>query len=124
MVTDAPLAAAHPFLDIEAKVGAFLTTAKVVARDGLTWSEFGSLLVALLRLCVETLDATSTISGQEKKAVALTAVASLFDMLAGACVPLVAWPAWAILRPALRAFVIALASGAIESLLPLVRASA
>jgi hypothetical protein len=124
MVTDAPLAAANPFLDIEHKVSAFLTTAKVKARDGLTWSEFGSLLVALLRLCVETLDATSTISGPDKKAIALTAVAALFDTLSGYCVPLMAWPAWAILRPALRVFVLALASGAIESLLPLVRASA
>jgi hypothetical protein len=121
MVTDAPLAAAHPFLDIEHKVSAFLTTSKVLARDGLTWSEFGSLLVALLRLCVETLDATTSISGPEKKAIALAAVASLFDMIAVSCLPLVAWPFWAVLRPALRAFVLALASGAIESLLPLVR---
>jgi hypothetical protein len=123
MVTDAPLAAAHPFLDIEHKVGAFLTTAKVIARDGLTWTEFGSLLVALLRLCVETLDATASISGHEKKLIAIAAVASLFDLIAGSCVPLVAWPAWAILRPALRAFVLALASGALESLLPLVRST-
>jgi len=32
-----------------------------------------------------------------------------------------AYPAWALLRPALRAFVLALASGAIESMLSIVR---
>ena len=109
---------------IDAQISSFLADARRTAADGLTWQEFGRLMVALLRLSVKSLDGVSTLSGADKKALALEAVAVLFDTVAVSCLPLAAWPFWAILRPALRAFVLALASGAIESLLPLVRASA
>jgi hypothetical protein len=108
---------------IDANVMQFLADSRRAAADGLTWQEFGGLMTALCQLCIETLDRVKTLSGPEKKAIALVAVASLFDAVAGQCVPLMAWPAWAILRPALRAFVLALASGAIESMIPMVRSS-
>jgi hypothetical protein len=119
MAPDHPSAVAG----LDAKVMQFLSDARRTAADGLTWQEFGQLMVALLRLAVETLDRVSTLSGPEKKAIAIAAVAALFDTTAGACVPLMAWPAWAILRPALRAFILALASGAVESMLPMVRSA-
>lgn len=108
---------------IDATISSFLADARRTAADGLTWQEFGELLVALLHLVTDTLDTVTSLSGQEKKAIALTAVAALFDTTASRCVPLMAFPAWAILRPALRAFVLALASGAIESMLQIVRSS-
>jgi len=119
MAPDHPSAVAG----LDAQVMSFLSDARRTAADGLTWQEFGGLMTALCRLCIETLDRVKTLSGPEKKAIALVAVASLFDAVAGQCVPLMAWPAWAILRPALRAFVLALASGAIESMIPMVRSS-
>jgi hypothetical protein len=121
MVADAPLAAAAPFADISNKVSAFLVTARVSAKDGLTWSEFGLLVAALVRLTVETLDSTKTLTGEEKRAIVLEAVGVLFDSLAVLCVPYATYPFWYIVRPAARALVIAIAAGTIETLLPLLR---
>lgn len=121
MVADAPLAAAAPFNDISSKVSAFLVTARVSAKDGLTWSEFGMLVAALVRLSVETLDATKTLTGAEKRAIVLEAVGVLFDSLAVMCVPYATYPFWYIVRPAARALVVAIAAGTIETILPLVR---
>jgi len=106
---------------IDAQISSFLADARRTAADGITWQEFGSLFVSLLHLVTDTLDRVTSLSGVEKKAIALTAVAVLFDTTASKCVPLMAYPAWALLRPALRAFVLALASGAIESMLSIVR---
>lgn len=121
MVADAPVAAAAPFADISSKVSAFLDAAKTAAKDGLTWQEFGVLVASLVRLCVETLDATQTLTGPEKRAIVLEAVGVLFDAVAVACVPLAGYPFWLVVRPAARALVIAIAAGTIETLLPLVR---
>lgn len=123
MVADAPIAAARPFSDIADKVTAFLVTARVSARDGLTWMEFGALVAALVRLCVETLDATQNLTGQEKRAIVLEAVGVLFDSLAVLCVPYATYPFWFIVRPAARALVVAIAAGTIEIILPLLRKS-
>ena len=100
----------------------FLNTARDQARDGLTWAEFGSLVAALVRLAVEMLDATQTLSGPEKKEIVLESVAVLFDALAVACVPMTVYPFWFIVRPPARALVVAIAAGTIETILPLVRA--
>ena len=79
MVADAPLAAAAPFNDISSKVLAFLDAAKTAAKGGLTWQEFGVLVASLVRLCVETLDATQTLTGPEKRAIVLEAVGVLLE---------------------------------------------
>ena len=107
-----------------AQVRAFLEDAKAKAAGGLTVAEFGALLVSLLRLAVAQLDAVQHLAGPEKKAIALEAVAALFDSVAVYCVPMAAYPVWVAFRPLIRSTVLALASGALESLLPLVRANA
>jgi hypothetical protein len=122
-VSDAPLAAASAFTDIGRQVSAFLAVARVKAADGITWQEFGQLMVALMRLGVSTLDSVSTLTGPQKKVLVLEAVAVLFDTLAGRCVPIVTYPAFMAVRPALRALILAIASGAIEALIPLVRST-
>ena len=61
------------------------------------------------------------VSGVERKAIVLEAVAALFDAVADRCVPLVLWPIWGLIRTPVRALVLALASGAVEAILPLVR---
>ena len=121
MIADQALKDAFPVMDFAGKVSAFLASAKAAAGDGLTWAEFGELLVALLHLSVETLDATLTLSGPEKKVLVLEAVAALFDTFADKCVPLLMLPVWVLVRPAIRALILALSSGAIEQLLSLVR---
>lgn len=121
MIHDQPasLAAGQP--DIVAQVHAFVRAATAAAADGLTWAEFGSLMLALLRVTVATLDAVTGMTGAQKKTLVMDAVAVLFDAVADKAVPAVAWPVWLLARPAIRSLVLALASGAIEVVLPMVR---
>jgi hypothetical protein len=54
----------------------------------------------------------------------MAAAAVLFDTLADKAVPVAAWPAWVILRPATRVLVLSLAAGAVEALLRISRSAA
>lgn len=121
MITEAAVAAATPFDLLQRKVLAFVATAEAAAAGGITWVEFGELLVALLRLAVETLEQTQILSGPDKKALVLDAAAALFDAVADKAVPSLAWPVWILVRPAVRSLVLSLADGAIEQILQLVR---
>ena len=108
---------------LTAAVEAFIADAKAKAEGGLTVAEFGSLVVALLRLSVAGLD-TMAGDGADKKAWAVQMVGVLFDAVAFACVPWLATPAWLVLRPAIRSIVLAAAGGMIDSLLPMIRKAA
>ncbi len=124
MISDAPISAALKFQDLASQVRSFLAAARIAATGGLDWSEFGELMLALLKLTTTTLDSISTLTGAQKKELVLEAVAALFDQLADKAVPVAAWPLWMLARTAIRALVLALAAGAVEQLLPLVRATA
>jgi hypothetical protein len=113
--------AAGAFSDIGGQVRAFLDQAQTLSAGGITVSEFGQLLLALLRLASGTLDTMTGMTGAQKREIALQAVASLFDLVAVQAVPLAAYPVWLILRPAVRSAVLALSAGLLEQLLPLVR---
>jgi hypothetical protein len=119
----APAAAAENVEGLFAKVRAFLDVATVEAADGLTWAEFGSLFLSLMRLVMTVVDSVSGLTGPQKKQLVLDALALLFDTLADRAVPAVAWPVWIVARPAIRSLLLALASGAIENILPLVRSA-
>lgn len=116
-----PIAAAGQAVEVVDKVAAYLNTARLAAADGLTWGEFGELLVGLLRVAVTTLDAVDSLSGADKKEIVMHAAARLFDMVADQAVPATVYPLWLIVRSPVRSLVLALASGAVEQLLPLVR---
>lgn len=106
-------------------VNSLLSDAKAKASDRrLTWQDFGLYFVRVLKDSVSGLDRISAMSGPEKKDVAMTAVAALFDSLADKCVPLVAWPMWAAVRPAARSVFLALSSGALEAILSIHRSKA
>lgn len=122
MIATAPLSAGSQFTDVLNAAKAYITTAKVVAADGLTWAEFGELLVGLLRLSVKLADLLA-VPGDQKKAVVMEAAAALFDAVADKAVPTVLWPLWLVTRSSVRALVLALAAGAVEQILPMVRAS-
>ena len=121
MIAAAPTAAADIVEGLFSKVNAFLQAAIAESADGLTWSEFGELFLALMRLVMAVVDQAATLTGPQKKQMVLDALALLFDAVADKAVPAVAWPLWIIARPAVRSLLLALASGAIEQLLPLVR---
>jgi len=122
MIATAPLSAGSQFTDVLNAAKAYITTAKVVAADGLTWAEFGQLLVGLLRLSVQLADLLN-VPGDQKKAVVMEAAAALFDAVADKAVPTVLWPLWLVSRSSVRALVLALAAGAVEQILPMLRAS-
>lgn len=120
-ITVVPITAAVDQPGLLDKISTFIASAKVVSADGLTWSEFGEMLLALLRLVVSALDSVTMLSGAEKKALAIDAVARLFDAVADHAVPMTLYPIWLVARPAVRSLVLALAGGVLEQLLPLVR---
>lgn len=105
------------------RAAAFMAAAESAAADDLTWREFGELLIGLLRTLVAAFDDVVGMDGAAKKALVMEAAGQLFDIVADRCVPLIGWPIWALCRPAIRSLVLALASGAVEQILPLVRAS-
>lgn len=122
MIADAPVAAAaqcSPWPMARAEV--FLRAAREAAADGLTWSEFGELLVALMRTLISACDTVTSLDGAAKKALVLESAGQLFDLLADLCVPIVAWPFWMMCRPFARLLVISLSSGAVEQLLKMTR---
>lgn len=121
MISTTATVATYSLKDIAEKVRVFIAHARTISDDGLTWVEFGELLVVLMRLLIEALDAVSSMSGAEKKEIVLEAAAALFDSVADKCVPLTVWPIWIIVRPAVRSLVLALAAGAIDPILQLAR---
>jgi len=122
MISTAPLTAGNNLLNIREKILAFILTAKEQAQDGLTLAEFAKLSVALMRVVMAAVDGLPS-SGAEKKQWVLEAVGMLFDEVAGLGVPMPLWPVWAVVKPAVRQLLLLAVSGAIESMLPLVRIS-
>jgi hypothetical protein len=122
MISTRPVNAARDIKTLGDQVKAFVIAARESAEDGLTISEFAELAVALLRLVIATLD-TIPVEGEQKKVWAIDAVGMLFDETADKVVPTIAWPLWMIVRPVVRQLVLLATAGAIESLLPLVRAA-
>lgn len=121
-VSEPAIEAANQEPGLAEKVSAYISRAKDLAKDGLSVADFAELATSLLRLAVAALDSIPA-DGEQKKAWAVAAVASLFDAVADRCVPLYFVPFWVVLRPAVRAVVLLAAGGIVQSILPLVRAS-
>jgi hypothetical protein len=120
-IATGPLSAADQWRCVPDKINAYIAAARLAAADGLTWAEFGELLVGLLRMSVDVLDAVLVMSGEQKKAWVVEAAGRLFDAIADKAVPRSLWLVWLIVRPAVRSLVLALAAGAVEQVLPMVR---
>jgi hypothetical protein len=123
MIADKPIDAAEYFTNVAERVQAFILSARRASETGISWSEFGELLVALLRMTITTLDGLKELTGPEKKEIVVYAAGILFDNVAGYAVPVWLFPVWFLARPAVRSLVVALAGGAVEILLPMVRAT-
>ncbi|NDC63469.1 MAG: hypothetical protein EBZ59_05665 [Planctomycetia bacterium] len=121
-ISTAPVQAAGDLASFADKVRAFIVIARRKAQNGLTVAEFGELMIALLQLAVAAADVLPH-TGEERKSFVLEAVAVLFDTCADYCVPTLAYPLWLVVRPAVRSLVLAIASGAVEALLPVVRST-
>lgn len=121
MFSDQAVVAAEKVDYLGPKILAFLDQASELAKDGLSWTEFGELLLAVIRISVTTLDDVRQMTGAEKKELVLEAVAALFDRLADKAVPQVVYPLWLLAKPSIRSLILALSSGAVEIVLPMVR---
>ena len=121
-VADASIRAATRFEDVVAAARAYVLTAKLAAAVGITWAEFGELLTGLLRSLTQAAELL-TLPGPEKKAIVLTAAASLFGATADKCVSPWLWAFWLVIRPSVRSLVLAIAAGSVEQILPLVRSA-
>ena len=109
-----------PDSDYLSQIGAYISQARDKARDGISIADLASLTLDGMRLAIGLLDRLE-MPGADKKAEVLKLVSYFFDSFADACVPFAAKPIWWLAKPAVRALVLSLASGAVESMLPMVR---
>ena len=107
--------------DLRTAVAAFIEAARRDAAGGLTFRELGQLAFRLVILAMSFADQYRSISGDERKRWVMGAAEMLFDSL----LPLLPLPARIPgVSSILRSVFLAIVSGAIESLLPTVRAAA
>ena len=103
------------------QIAAFLDAVRTRARDGITVSDLTQSTVDAMRLTINLLETVNGMTGDQKKAEVMKLVAYVFDTFSDACVPVLAKPVWWIVKPAVRLLVMQVASGMVESLLPMVR---
>lgn len=102
------------------KLGQFIEDARRRAADGWSVADLAAVTLDGVRFAMTMLDGLS-MQGQAKKGEVLRVVDYMFDAFSDGCVPLVAKPIWWLVRPAAKALVLQIASGAVESLLPVIR---
>lgn len=102
------------------QVRAYISNAKVLAKDGLTVAEFGELATDLMRVLVAAMDSIDA-AGAKKKQWLLAAIGALFDEVVDKCVPLPAYPFWIMVKPAAKRVLLHFAGGAVEVILQMYR---
>lgn len=115
------MAATSGLLTLAEQARAYVAVARAKAADGLTIAELSELIVSGLRLGIAAVDGVAGMTGAERKSQVLELAGRLFDEFADKAIPLALYPLWLLVKPAVRALALSLASGAIESLLPIVR---
>lgn len=119
-ISSQPLLVARDRLALSDKVTAYISQARRVTADGITFGELVELIVAAMRLAIAAVDELG-LAGEQKKAIVVDLAATLFDEFADLAVPLPLKPIWWMVKPAARALCQTLAAGAVEALIPLVR---
>jgi hypothetical protein len=104
------------------KVRGYIVAARLKARDGLTVAELSELIVSAMRIAIAALDSIP-VDGAQRKTIVIAFVGDMFDEFADKVVPLPAWPFWIIAKPTVRIVALAVASGATEALLHIVRST-
>ena len=105
------------------QITGYIDMVRVKVKGGITVAELAEVTLGGMRLAIRLLDVLD-MPGADKKSEVMKLVAYFFDQFADACVPLVARPAWWMVKPAVRALCLSLASGAVEFLVPVVRSAA
>lgn len=120
MISDPPIHAADNVAQVLQKVRAYVASAQAMAADGLTVGEFAELATGLVRVASAAVE-SMPLDGPSKKEWVLEAVGLLFDAVADRMIPVLAYPVWVIVRPAVRSLTLAVAGGAVEAILPMLR---
>ena len=123
MISQAPIQAAEKIETLGGKVTAYIAVARIKAADGLTISELSELIVSAMRIAIGALDSIP-VDGAQRKAIVIDFVGDMFDEFADRVVPLAFWPVWLVSKPTIRIISLAVAAGATEALLPLIRGAA
>lgn len=101
--------------DLQQQVQAFVAEARQIAAGGLTLAEAGQLFTTLITLAVAGAASLAN-PGADKKAMVLAAVGFLYDNIAPAIpLPFFVQPFRGLLRPHVKALVLAIADGVIEA---------
>ena len=103
---------------IASLVAGFIAGARLKAQGGITLVEAGQLVFDLLQTVMLAADQYRDVPGPQRKEWVLAAVGQLLDVLT----PFLPLPV-RLASPILRPVVLAIVSGAVESLLPTVRAA-
>lgn len=98
----------------------FLKDTRARFSDGISLSDFGRTVFDGLRICIATVDALP-MPGVERKEVVMAWAGDLFEAVSPLLVPTIAWPAWVLFRGTAKSVFLLVVSGAVESLLPIIR---
>lgn len=96
--------------DAVASINQWVASVRLAAAGGITVAELGSLLVQTLQLAIRVANLIPNDSDQRRE-LAVEAVAKIFDAVADRCVPMLLLPVWWIVRPAVRAAILASVAG-------------
>lgn len=121
-ISSEPLAVASEQTGLHGRVTAYILEIRKRVSDGLTIAELCELTISAMRLAIACVDELN-LEGSHKKQIVTDLAASLFDEFSPLLVPSVLRPVWWVVKPPLRSLVLALAAGAVEGLIPLVRSA-
>ncbi len=119
-ISEEPIKIAKDTEGLQQRVHVYINEFRTRVGDGLTLSELCEITLGGMRLAIAFADELD-VGHEEKKNIVSKLAVSLFDEFGYLVLPLPLKPLWWIIKPTLRSLVMALAGGAVETLLPLVR---
>jgi len=102
------------------RLGMFINEVNERASDGLSLQDFSAIFFGSLRLAIAAVDSIP-VDGVERKKMVMEFAGTIFNKYADRIIPLYLYPAWLLVKPAVRLLLMSIAAGAIEAILPLVR---
>jgi len=122
VISSQPLLIASEKRGLHDRVTAYIAATREKAADGLTIAELVELTIGAMRLAIAAIDELD-MAGDAKKQLVTDLAGNMWDEFGRLLLPAALRPAFWLLGPTLRSLVIALAAGAVDALLPLVRMS-
>ena len=120
MISSQPLLVASEKSGLHDRVTTYIAAVRQKAADGLTIAELVELTIGAMRLAIAAIDELD-MAGDSKKQLVTELAGSIWDEFGRLLLPSTLRPAFWVIGPTLRSLVIALAAGAVDALLPLVR---